>query len=124
MDLEIGFTDKDITPWGGMALMEKMMEDCDIDTFISTLGLPELGSNRGYKPEEIIKSFLVSVWCGANRFMHTEVTRQDVVIRKIFGWKRICGQDTYKRFFGKFTQEKNQQVFYIDVSVVFPGLKI
>jgi len=26
MDFEIGFTDKDITPWGGMSLMKKMME--------------------------------------------------------------------------------------------------
>ena len=88
MDFEIGFTDKDITPWGGMALMKKMLEHCDIDSMISTLGFPEPGSNRGYKPEDIIKSFLVSVWCGANRFMHTEVTRQDRVLRKIFGWSR------------------------------------
>ncbi|HPV50245.1 MAG TPA: hypothetical protein PLB14_11090, partial [Smithellaceae bacterium] len=71
MDFEIGFTDKDITPWGGMSLMKKMLERCDIDSILSTLGLPAPGSNRGYKPAEIIKSFLVSVWCGANRFMHT-----------------------------------------------------
>ncbi|MCK7468316.1 MAG: hypothetical protein MZU91_09480 [Desulfosudis oleivorans] len=100
MDFQIGFTDKEITPWGGMALMKKMMERCNIDELISALGLPEPGSNRGYKSEQIIKSFLVSVWCGANRFLHTEVTRQDAVIRRIFGWKRICGQDTYKRFSG------------------------
>ena len=31
MDFEISFTDKDITPWGGMALMKKMREQCDID---------------------------------------------------------------------------------------------
>lgn len=67
-------------PWGGMALMKKLLDHCDIDSMLSTLGLPEPGSNRGYKPEEIIKSYLVSVWCGANRFMHTEVTHRDAVI--------------------------------------------
>lgn len=41
MDFEIGFTDKDITPWGGMALMKKMLDHCDIDSMFSTLGLPD-----------------------------------------------------------------------------------
>lgn len=111
MDFQIGFTDKEITPWGGMALMKKMLDQSRIDDLITSLGLPEPGSNRGYKPVQIIRSFMVSIWCGANRFLHTEVTRQDEVIRRIFGWKRICGQDTYKRFFSKFTQGMNQGVF-------------
>ena len=89
MDFQIGFTDKEITPWGGMALMKQMMDHWDMDGVLSSLGLPAPGSNRGYKPEGIIKSFFVSVWCGANRFMHTEVTRQDEVIRRIYGWERI-----------------------------------
>lgn len=50
------------------------------------------------------------VWCGANRFLHTEVTRSDRALADIFGWKRVPGQDTYKRFFGKSTQAMNQQV--------------
>jgi hypothetical protein len=61
MDFEIGFTDKDIPPWGGMILMKKMLDQCDIAGMIKTLGLPAPGSNRGYKAEEIIKSFW-SVW--------------------------------------------------------------
>lgn len=89
MDFQIGFTDKEITSWGGMALMKKMMDRNGIDDLLSSLELPFPGSNRGYKPEQIIKSFLISVWCGANRFLHTEVTRQDAVIRRIFGWERI-----------------------------------
>jgi hypothetical protein len=123
MDFQIGFTDKEITPWGGMALMKRMMDRCDIDGVISSLGLPMPGSNRGYKAEEIIKSFWVSVWCGANRFLHTEVTRQDEVIRQIFGWDRICGQDTYKRFFGRFTQGMNQRVFTLLYRWFFQSLQ-
>ncbi|MEN6621886.1 MAG: hypothetical protein ABFD50_10090 [Smithella sp.] len=74
MDFQIRFTDKEITPWGGMALIKKMMDRCGIDDLLSFLDLPLPGSNRGYKPEYIIKIFLVSVWRGANRFLHTEVT--------------------------------------------------
>ena len=42
MDFQIGFTDKEITPWGGMALMKKMMDRCGLEGLISALGLPEL----------------------------------------------------------------------------------
>jgi hypothetical protein len=45
MDFAIGFTDKDITPWVGMALMKRILEQCDIDGMIKILGLPEPGSN-------------------------------------------------------------------------------
>jgi len=111
MQLEISFTDKEITPWGGMVLMQKMLEHIDFKQMLTELDLPKPSSNRGYQPEQIILSFLVSVWCGANKFLHTEVTRHDDVISKIFNWKRICGQDTYKRFFNKFSQKKNQEIF-------------
>ena len=50
MDFEVGFTDKEITPWGGMALMKRMMDCCDMDGVLSSLDLPAPGSNRGYKP--------------------------------------------------------------------------
>lgn len=36
--------------------------------------------------------------------MHTEVTRHDVALSKIFDWKEAPAQDTYKRFFSKFKQ--------------------
>lgn len=111
MDFQIAYTDEEITPWGGMALMKKMMECAKTEDMLQSLGLPQPGSNRGYRPEQIVKSFWVSIWCGANRFMHTEVTRQDEVIRKIFGWKRMCAQDVYKRYFEKFTQGMNQGIF-------------
>ena len=76
--------------------------DENLDEFKSQvencIDLPQPGSNRGYSPVSIIESFLVSIWCGANRFMHTEVTRHDEALKKIFGWKQSPAQDVYKRF--------------------------
>lgn len=111
MSFQIGFTGREITPWGGMALMKKMLDQSGVDECMRSLGLLEPESNWGYRNEGVIKSFWVSVWCGANRFSHTEVTRQDEVIRQIFWWKRICVQDKCKRFFRKFTQGIHQRVF-------------
>lgn len=111
MELKIEFTNKEITPWGGMVLLKKMTDKMDFDSILSQLDLPIQGSNRGYSPAQLIKQFMTSVWCGANRFEHTEVTRQDEVIRAIWGFNRMAGHKAYQRFFQKFTQGTNQRVF-------------
>ena len=85
--LKIEFTDKQITPWGGMSLFREMLKKIDFSRMVAGLELPEQGSNRGYSPEQLVTGFLASVWCGANCFEHLEVTRSDEVIREIFGWK-------------------------------------
>jgi len=109
MDLKIEFTDKEITPWGGIVLLKRMIDKIGFEKVL--LDLPKPGSNRGYLPTQLVISFLVSVWCGANRFLHTEVTRQDEVIKRIFGWKTMAGHLSFERFFGKFSKARNQRVF-------------
>ena len=57
----------------------------------------------------ILEGFITSIWGGASLFLHTEVMRHDATLRKIFNLKSTTGQDTYKRFFSKFTQSTNQK---------------
>ena len=109
--LKIEFTDKQITPWGGMSLFREMLKKIDFSRMVASLELPEQGSNRGYSPEQLVTGFLASVWCGANCFEHLEVTRSDEVIREIFGWKKMAGHRAFKRYFEKFDQATNQRVF-------------
>jgi hypothetical protein len=124
-DIEIQFTDKEISPWGGMILLKKMLEKTDFKQQIGTLAsLPQPGSNRGYKPYIIIESFITSVWCGANRFLHTEVTRHDKVLSGIFGWEQAPAQDVYKRYFCKFNQSINNSVFGKITHWLFNNIKI
>ena len=95
MEIEIGYTDREITPWGGMVLLRKMLEKINFSTALKSCpDLPISGSNRGYESQTIIESFIVSIWGGANRFLHTEVVRHDKSLSKIFEWKRTPGQDT------------------------------
>lgn len=109
--LKIEFTDKQITPWGGMSLFREMLKKIEFGRMVAGLELPEQGSNRGYSPQQLVTSFLASVWCGANCFEHLEVTRSDEVIREIFGWKKMAGHRAFKRYFEKFDQATNQRVF-------------
>ncbi len=109
--LKIDFTDKEITPWGGLCLFRQMLEKLEIRDILESTPLPGQGSNRGYSPQQLITNFWVGVWCGANCFEHLEVTRQDAVIREIFDWERMPGNRAFQRYFNKFNQSVNQQVF-------------
>ena len=124
MEFEIGYTDKEITPWGGMVFMRQMLDKMGFRKVVKgQADLPVAGSNRGYSATTIVEAFMVSIWCGANRFLHTEVTRHDNALSKIFNWNRTPGQDTYKRFFSKFTQATNQRVSDYFYSWIFDNVK-
>lgn len=60
---------------------------------------------------EVIKTFMVSIWIGGNRFAHCGWIRYDTVLKAIFNWKEIPTESTYSRFFRKFDQKRNDEVF-------------
>ncbi len=72
MEFDLGFSDKEITAWGGMGLMKRLLDHLGFDAALAASGLPQPGSNRGYRPEQLITQFMLSVWCGANRFEHVK----------------------------------------------------
>jgi hypothetical protein len=124
MEFDISYTNKEITPWGGMVFLKQMLIKIGFRELIEqNPDLPQSGSNRGYNTSTIIEGFITSIWCGANRFLHTEVTRHDLTLGKIFDWKNTPGQDTYKRFFSKFNQTLNQKVSDCFYSWIFDNFK-
>lgn len=75
MGFELRFTDKEVTAWGGMGLMKRLLDHLDFDSALKLAQLPQPDSNRGYRPEQLIIQFMLSIWCGANRFEPTETAR-------------------------------------------------
>ena len=110
MNFELRFSDKEITAWGAMALMKRMLDHMEFDQALAGAGFPQPGSNRGYAPEQLITQFMLSVWCGANRFEHGEVTRHDPVLKRIFGIARMANFKAVMRLFRRFTQSTNESV--------------
>ena len=110
MEFDLRFSDKEITAWGGMGIMKRMLDHLGFESALRAAGLPEPGSNRGYRPEQLITQFMLSVWCGANRFEHAEVTRHDPVLKQLFGFKRMANFKAVMRLFRKFTQGRNESV--------------
>ena len=108
MAFELRFTDKEITAWAGMGLFKRMLDHMQFDTALSIAGLPQPGSNCGYAPEQLITQFMLSVWCGANRFEHGELTRHDPVLKRIFGIKRMANFKAVKSLIMCGAKDKNE----------------
>lgn len=43
----------------------------------------------GYRPEQLLTQFTLSIWCRANRFEHGEVSRHDPVLKHVFGFRLV-----------------------------------
>jgi len=125
MEFELSFTNKEITPWGGMVFLKQMLDKISFREHIENCSsLPTQDSNRAYDISVILESFITGIWCGATRFLHTEITRSDRALGKIFDWKNTPAQDAYKRYFGKFTQTTNQEVSHHFFSWFFDNLRL
>jgi len=109
--LPIEYSDKKVTPFGGMSLMKQFIDKTGIREHLNTLDLPLGKSNRSYEPYQIIESFWLNIWTGASRYVHCNWLRRDEVIKEIFGYKDMPSQSTYSRFFGKFSHARNTAVF-------------
>lgn len=106
----VGFTDREVTAWGGVALLKRMLDSMDFRQAITGWGLPEPGSNRGYPATQLVEQFIVSIWCGACRFAHTEVVRLDSTLTRLFGWKCAAEFKAIQRLFARFDMLTNERV--------------
>lgn len=111
IDCDIKFVNKEITPFGGLALFLKMLEKCHFQEQLARCGPPAQGSNRSYDPLQLILGLFAGVWCGTNCFGHLDGVRYDVALYRLLGWKRGADHRAYLRYLDKFTQAVNQRVF-------------
>ena len=109
-DFEMRFSNREVTAWGGLALLKRMLNVIGFRTAARSWDLPQPGSNRGYPPIQIVEQFIVSIWCGANRFAHAEITRFDKTLTRLFEWKYVAGHKSIVRLFSKFDMARNENV--------------
>ena len=110
-DLEIAFTAKEVTAFGGVSLLYKMLDNCHFKEALSAVDLPLQGSNRGKSPEQLIYGLFTGVWCGASCYNHLDIVRFDPTLCRLMGYEQGPDHRAYQRYFGKFTQAINQRVF-------------
>lgn len=111
-ELDIRYTKKRITPFGGLATVKRFYDRSGLQEEIRNLPLPVPGSNRGYDSVDLIEGFMVSVLLGSRRLAHSGLLRHDSVISELFGWsKGMASESTFSRFFKKFDTELNDKIF-------------
>ena len=110
-ELKIAYSDKKVTPWGGMKLLKDFIDHLQILPYLNELNIPQPNSNRGYDPTILILGFWLSIITGGNRFSHTDWLRYDTTLQSIFELDKLPSSSTYNRFFYKFDIEKNSQIF-------------
>jgi hypothetical protein len=111
MRTEIQFIDKEITSWGGVAILKKMIDRSGFSSFLECLPLPLQGSNRGYPPVQLFLQFMCGVWCGADRYAHLDISRLDHNLQRLFGWERMPEHKAFERYFRKFDMASSQKIF-------------
>ena len=109
--LEIAFTEKQITAFGGMSLLFKMLDKCHFKDALHAMPLPHQGSNRGWSPEQLIHGLFTGVWCGASCYNNLDIIRFDPTVCQLMGYEKGPDHRAYQRYFDKFSQATNQRVF-------------
>lgn len=103
VNLKVRFTDKPITGWGGLVVMSRWFAKIGLREVVGeTFAVFEPGSNRGYKPWELIVSFMVAIYMGANRVAHIDLVRWDAPVKAMFALTRVPSASSLLRFFRKF----------------------
>ena len=109
--MELEFVDKEITAYGGLAILKKMITCTGFEQALGSLPLPPQGSNRGYPPIQLFVQFMASVWCGASRYAHLDVTRFDTSIQRMFAWQGMPEHKAFQRYCDKFDIPTTHAVF-------------
>src|SRR5215831_782877 len=125
-ELKHEFTDRKISPWGGIKYFQQVFDRSGIRQYIQSLpNLPQPGSNRGYETIEMIEGFMASVILGARRLEHCGMLRADQVVGEIFGWRKgMASASTFQRFFHKFDEGINDRLFWPIMKEIFNKISI
>jgi len=106
----VSFSHREVTAWGGLALLKQMLDSMGFRQAGAGRGLPEPRSNRGYAPLQLIEQFIVSIWCGGCRFAHAQTVRMDSTLVRLFGWAKASGHKAIMRLVARFDMLTNERV--------------
>lgn len=110
-EIEIQWTDKLVTPWGGMMLFSGIAQQVGLASVLRQALPFRLTSPNATDPVEIVLAFMAGVLAGSRRLAHIERLRWDEGLKTIFGIKRFVSDTTLSRFFRRFGAAQVQEVF-------------
>jgi hypothetical protein len=110
-EIGIEFTDKPVTPWGGLVLFSGLARQVGLEQALREALPFDLTSPNATDPVEVTLAFMAGVLVGSRRLAHVERLRWDEPVRQMLGLKRFASDSTLARFFRRFTAGKVTEVF-------------
>lgn len=110
-EIGITFTDKPVTPWGGLVLFSGLARKIGLEAALRDALPFELTSPNATDPVEIVLAFMAGVLTGSRRLAHIERIRWDKGVKGILGLERFVSGSTLARFFRRFTAGKVTEIF-------------
>lgn len=110
-EMGIVFTDKAVTPWGGLTLFSGLARQIGLEQALREALPFRLSSPNATDPVEITLAFMAGVLTGSRRLAHVERLRWDEGVRQILGLKRFVSDTTLARFFRRFSAGAVTEVF-------------
>jgi hypothetical protein len=110
-ELEIEYTSKALSGWGGLALLFEYGERVG---FFRELGrvLPNVKTSPNQVSSlDVVKTLFATVLSGGNRFAHVDRVRGDEVIRQVMGAARVGSADTVRRYFDGLSASNGERIY-------------
>jgi len=120
--IQIAFTDKPITPYGGLTFLARWEEKLKLPQLLQQ-ALPDHRTSPNALPVvDLARSLLASVAIGASRFAHVTRLRLDPALSVLLGLARIPSPSTLTRYFNSFTQAQVERLAQTLGSWLLPRL--
>lgn len=110
-ELEIEYTSKPLSGWGGLALLFEFGEQVGFFRELERV-LPNVKTSPNQiSSMDVVKTLYAAVLSGGNRFAHVERIRGDEVIRQVMGAGRVGGADTVRRYFDGLSASDGERIY-------------
>jgi hypothetical protein len=110
-EIEIQWTDKPVTPWGGLSLFSGLAQQVGLVAALRAALPFRLTSPNATDPVDVVLAFMAGVLAGSRRLAHIERLRWDQGVKHILGIERFVSDTTLSRFFQRFGLIQVNEVF-------------
>lgn len=109
-ELEIRYTEKSITGWGGLSLVAEFFKRIGLRELLEQ-ALPDGRTSPNQRSVvDIALSLMLNVLTGGERFAHVERLRFDEALQKMFGIERMPSAVTLTRYFRGIVQRQSERL--------------
>ena len=116
-EIEVQFTGKNMTPWGGVGLLRKFVHKLAVEKALAR-HLPSPDRDCKYHPARLLLTLVYSLALGLHRISDTQLLREDVVARRLLQLPHFPHPSTFSRRLSGFTAAQAKLVGKANVSLL------